>query len=165
VKHTSVKCALFAIILLATYGCGKSNSVTRIFSQPDPVEDLKRAMNSFAKQTSATNFAYDVSKTDSLVSPYVGTITYTYFAEPAQKPGDRLPDQDMTATFAYQEKKWVLKRLCEKLNYHNDPSTTDNDLARLYAGLHWCDDEENHGDVDNLQRDRNTWKTALVLSR
>src|ERR1700693_6554522 len=110
-----------AAILSVTGGCGHGGGVTKALGGDDPVSDLKLAMNAFSKTSTASNFAYDVTKTDSLVSPYIGTVTYAYLAEPAEKPGDQLPDEETSATFAYQDKKWVLKKLCEKMNYHVDP--------------------------------------------
>ena len=45
-----------------------------------------------------TSFSFDVSKTESLVSPYVGTISYTCLK----------PYCHLSVHFAYQEKRWMI---------------------------------------------------------
>lgn len=153
-----VTLALVGFVLCVCCGCGKGGS-----SNPaeTPVAELKVLMQKFARLSSATNYAYDVTKSDSLVSPYIGTVTYVYLAERANNPDDQLPDDEMTATFAYQEKKWVLKRLCENENYHQGKSG-DTGVDSVFAGLHWCDDDEQTKDIKRFPKERDQWRTALT---
>jgi hypothetical protein len=86
----------------------------------DPKAELQGIVSDFQSHNSgASGFSFDVRKTDSLVSPYMGTVGYrrTEF------------DWAYQVTFAYQENKWVVteavRRLkgdysCEKDNSERD---------------------------------------------
>ena len=78
-------------------------------TQPDPVAELKEVMQLFAAMNATAKHAFDVTKTDSLVSPYLGTVTYVD-RHHYEKGDDFTPP--IKTSFAYQEKKWELKKLC-----------------------------------------------------
>jgi hypothetical protein len=85
-----------------------------------PVTELQEVMKLFAAKSEATNYSFDVTKTDSLVSPNLGTVEYR-FADGLQSK----------AIFAYQEKKWALKKICYE------------QATRIEAlpVIRWCDDD------------------------
>lgn len=90
---------LSAIICVAS-GCSPS----------DPVAELQKAIERYRTvSTAARDFRHDVRKTDSLVSPYVGTVVYTY--EWKDEQGKVIGSVECTASFAYQDKHWVGKHI------------------------------------------------------
>ena len=75
----------------------------------DPVADLKETMKLFDRarveadvKPVASDYSFNVEKTDSLVSPIVGTVVYFL-------------DVKVNASFAYQNGRWVVKRVCATL--------------------------------------------------
>jgi hypothetical protein len=105
---------LFAILLLA--GCSKPQN-TRV--KVDPVESLKRIVENaggaddLRGRTVWRNVQYDVRKTDSLVSPYLGTIKADVY-EYSKKEIEDNKYYDVfkfDITLAYQDDKWVLKEI------------------------------------------------------
>lgn len=85
-----------------------------------PVTELQEVMRIFAAKSTGTEYSFNVSKTDSLVSPNVGTIDYF------------VKDIQMKAAFAYQEKQWVLKGLCSVL-----PANREVRLDEI----RWCNND------------------------
>jgi hypothetical protein len=99
-------------VLIAVSGCERppNNVVEKHKSTKtsDPVAELKRVMEryeptSFDKERDlkASDFSFDVRKTDSLVSPYIGVIKYRYSAAGW-----------VTAHFLYQDNRWVFRKYC-----------------------------------------------------
>ncbi len=105
----------------------------------DPVESLKRfsvRMPEQSKRNELTNpntnmpsytvdkfsnISYDVQKTDSLVSPYVGIVSFRYRLFWKDENEDRLesrPNRDRSykVTLSFQNKKWVPKETYVQLN-------------------------------------------------
>jgi hypothetical protein len=77
----------------------------------------------------STDYTIDVRKTDSLVSPYVGVVTFgvtSYYTachptrEEAEKDGNypNTYDFEHRYTFSYQDDKWVLKSREAKVKYN-----------------------------------------------
>src|ERR1041384_4207983 len=74
---------------------------------PLPVDELKGIVELHRKENNSVNlmykdYSYDVRKTDSLVSPYAGVVTYSDAGPPMNGP-------DYEVTFAYQDRRWVAK--------------------------------------------------------
>src|SRR5207245_144054 len=67
-----------------------------------PVEELKGIveLHRIDNEALRRDYSYDVRKTDSLVSPYVGIVSYSF-----NLPNER----DYEVTFAYQDQRWVAK--------------------------------------------------------
>lgn len=122
----------------------------------DPVAELKAAMNVFATRSTvtdghkATDYSFDVKKTDSLVSPYAGTVEYwlSRYEESAHK----WPDSKVTVSFAYQENKWVVKRVCSDTQYHLEDDPTG-------GKSHDCDDDGEDHPIEKMEHDQ--WVDAL----
>jgi hypothetical protein len=76
-------------ILWAVLGCKQSSSLP-----PDPVTELRQAVQAFTTQTGSSNVTFDANKTDSLVTPVTGIVVY-----------DR-EGEHYRATFGYQDQKW-----------------------------------------------------------
>ena len=151
--------AVLIIVLCAAFGCSRSN----------PAGELKHAMELFATDAShhyrlheneslnelavkPINLSFDVIKTDSIVSPYMGTVKYIYHFPHAEKPGEQIPDEEMTATFAYQEKKWVVKSICSKQDF--------GDINGERTAFKNCDDENK--DNPFLNEDHSQWEKMLA---
>lgn len=110
-------------VALFLVGCSKSenpaaqNSTTNSTQVPESPE--QNAVNSFKSVvkflssktnddggTEFLNLSYDVEKTDSLISPITGVITYT------PKDSNYIPPYNIiTCHFAFQDGKWVLKSI------------------------------------------------------
>ena len=99
-KQVYSVCLLLAVILCAVSGCSRSN----------PVAELQQAIEKYrAISKTARDFQFDVRKTDSVVSPYVGTIDYTLdWNNEEGKPIGRVK---CAASFAYQQGKWIAKNV------------------------------------------------------
>lgn len=127
---------VLAVILYV--GCNRSQEKP---AASDPVSELKQVMQLFAAKSAATNYSFDVTKTDSIVSPYAGTVEYFIHL----KGGGNLPSDDydlrFRPSFTYQEKKWVLKKICCQGIFASQ--TTPDRFTR------WCDDE---GEPDASER-------------
>jgi hypothetical protein len=94
-RRTTLLCVVLPFIL-STYGC----------SSRDPVDLLEKRIASWQDNSSygycsnLRDISYDVRKTDSVVSPYVGTVSGSY-----------LDEMSFNATLAFQDGAWVLKDL------------------------------------------------------
>ena len=95
-----------AVLLLGSAGCSKNS---------DPVQELKDHVSHAANAVDERHpdwrwhiIRYDVQKNDSLVSPYIGTISAESYSKWEGKP-DRRDNYDLT--LAYQDGKWVLTDL------------------------------------------------------
>ena len=111
---------VLGICLIATlYGCGRSN---------DPLENFKVVVKKVenglptalgSDKTIVKAPEYDVKKTDSIVSPYVGTIkvSYSYRTKTSLPPPkhEAVRLESITAQYAQQENKWVCKSMSSVL--------------------------------------------------
>ena len=79
-----------------------------------PLEQMKAHIQCLPKESfvygELRNLEYDVKKTDSLVSPFVGFVTYEQHGRP---PRDELAGvvRSIRLTLAFQEAQWVLKKV------------------------------------------------------
>lgn len=81
----------------------------RVKAEKAPVAELHKIINIFADENyHAKDFAFDVSKTASLVSPLIGYVDYLE----SEGSDDNKYMVKFKITFAYQDKKWVLKKIC-----------------------------------------------------
>jgi hypothetical protein len=98
-RQTLLQLVILCIVSF-TVACDRMGKVGH-----DPVADMKSVVAKFSDPYWA-DMAYDVQKTESLVSPYVGIITGHY----QQRDNGRLEyDAKFKVTMAYQDGKWVLK--------------------------------------------------------
>jgi hypothetical protein len=100
-------------------------------TQPDPVVELQEVMKLFASKNETRAHSFDVKKTDSLVSPYTGVVEYVLPHKPERNYV--FDNFQVKALFAYQDKIWVLKKICcaELTGTPPKPDSIGN----------WCDDE------------------------
>ena len=126
------------VCLAVLTGCSKRsensaaaapNSVPTEVSTPvvhDPVSDLKSAINYIRERDPNGKWdhaEYDVSKTSSLVSPYMGTIVVDLVKEYGTGGRDvgfgfgKRGTCDCKITLAYQANRWVVKGV--RNTYHN----------------------------------------------
>ncbi len=154
---------VLAVSLFVVSGCSKPTAPPQATSStsptspsplnPDPVAEFKEVLSRFvagAKPLEISYYAsnstekvtdvpwpeekpietsYDVTKTDSLVSPLRGAFLYSYPKDPrfGSNPSH------WKAIFAYQEKKWVLRRTCYTTVYGNTYCDDDSDAAPVAA--------------------------------
>ena len=118
------------LILLATSGCSSPESSFKSFVYGVKSSlDLDRIIscekggvqNFYKRHILLDNIRYDIRKTDSVVSPFIATLTVDETltqsdveptkekASAASSKGDPLITKDLKATFAFQDGKWVLK--------------------------------------------------------
>ncbi len=67
--------------------------------------------------------SYNVEKSDSLVSPYVGTVSFTYmnyFEATFKANGGTLENRKYVVTLAFQDNKWVAKEVSVTLQDSDD---------------------------------------------
>ena len=98
---------VFCLVVIMA-GCEKP-----FLAPPDPVKQLKDAAQLFNEGShgKAHDFAFDVRKTDSLISPLIGTVQYVEPVATRSFDGTETSITDLTfvANFAYQENRWVFK--------------------------------------------------------
>jgi hypothetical protein len=158
-----LKAIAFASLLLT--GCTKA---------PDnAVKELEGAMKAFAAQATKwprdgeirvlygypavavlTNFTFDVRKTDSLVSPYLGIVKYTLDGEPIE------------ALFAYQDKQWILKDLCIECptSYTKDDKKAPMKRYCESEGIEaWVNAQWYMERTPDLQTEHGQWEQVLML--
>lgn len=114
--------------------------ITNTLPVANPVEELKIIVALHSKNTSwGKDYAYDVRKTESLVSPYQGIATYNnplgYYYE---------------VSFAYQEHRWVAKSWRVKLK-------TDSGETEWYDGVDYLK-KHRESDVGEI----NGWNNAIA---
>lgn len=109
--------------------------------QPDPLGECKEVMRLFAAESGTTGHSFDVKKTDSLVSPYIGTVEYFPARYDANDPIASKYFKSR-ASLAYQEEKWILQIIC----YVSDTQICDEDEANT-----------------SLRHERKQWEDALKI--
>ena len=110
--HGPVRFLFFVFFLLAV--------VSGCTSKPSPLDEFKTLAAKFSSQLAMakfadgnvqvtmtnSNFAYDVKKTDSLVSPFLAEFRFDCKNEFDTGP---VSHRKITARYAYQDGKWVYK--------------------------------------------------------
>ena len=118
IQRVSVIVALASAVGLVC-GCGQNPSPSQstsktaapsqpaqaVQSQPDPVASLKVHVEALKRHDTFISVSYDVQKSDSLVSPYMGVITSVKRDDAGPVQGKR----EDRYTLAFQEGHWVLK--------------------------------------------------------
>jgi hypothetical protein len=165
-KHLHLLLMMLSVVGFTGLGCGRSQNNAVEGERPpaasDPVGELKEAMKLFDQNTvgitndlkaidgegtmlrSPTKFSFGVEKTASLVTPYTGVVKYFY---PSNKAGT--VDTVVDVTFAYQEGKWVVIRLCHTYLQGNPG----------YPDAVFCSDDKEA--ISKLRVEQKEWEEAL----
>lgn len=129
------KSAILLVVLCAFTGCAphveKQQATTRPVA-PDPVAQLKKAIErvssgkteSFEREW--TKIVYDVTKTESLVSPVSAYIRAEVF-----RSGSRTTRTDYMIHLAFQEGTWRLKQIIRNFG---TPSVSDGGASLFFYG-------------------------------
>ena len=100
--------------------------------QKNPATELKQIVGLYQNDPlnkGNSNCSFDVRKTDSLVSPYTGIVTYS-------TPRTKTADDEWEVSFAYQEKKWVLKGIRSRILFKSgQDETVDSWDVYTFQGL------------------------------
>lgn len=106
---------LFACLIVFVSGC--SNNEQKALKSFEPIVSHLAGLKIPDGKAKCSNLSYNVNKTDSLVSPFAGVITF--------KIGERIT---FTCRFAQQDSKWVHKSIDTEVDYAGEDS--QNDLPR-----------------------------------
>ncbi len=118
------KRVFLAVVVCLITGCGKSNPAP---PSADPVAEFKAIVSRFMAKETVSDTSYDVTKTDSLVSPLQGTFRYSYIGQ--NRRGHSEPGVAYwQAAFTYQDKQWALQRVCCRVNDTGE-TVCDGDFA------------------------------------
>jgi len=124
-----------------------------------PVAELQEIMKIYSRKrnedgvikSTASDYSFNVNKTDSLVSPLTATVEF--FLNRGANDGKEYMEGKEIATFAYQDRRWVVKSVCSTIRY---PS------GELFSSS--CDDRGSSSEVrDVLKRERGIWEEALKI--
>lgn len=106
------------ILILDNRGILNISQIVRTVAS-DPTEQLKGIVEGYQKHWSSiskiSDFSYDVRKTDSLVSPYLGTLHF-------REDRGTASEQEYEVVFVYQDKKWVVKQMRSRYATGSDRS-------------------------------------------
>jgi hypothetical protein len=127
------------IILCSGSGCSRS----------DPVAELQRAVDKYRASLKAvppgvnppSDFELDVRRTDSLITPYVGTVSYSI------DMGVRI---QCRVSFAYRDKRWAAEDVGGELH----------DQAQLESALYILQTHERPF-TSQAQQELQQWQAAL----
>ena len=120
----SIPILFIAALHLVLVGCGSSEAKI--------VAELKEIVALHQKGANGgKNYQFDVKKTDSLVSPYTGVVTYLEkYSVTNQAPNGKVYPE---ISFSYQDRAWVAKSSRYYVVWPNNPNNREwkNDVSYL----------------------------------
>lgn len=126
IASLSVAMLGLAAMLITVAGCSPTATQTPAAATPDPVAALKEIIAAIGSNGHKygyvdANLAYDVKKTDSLVSPYTAEVNFRSRPTTGQPMFKDNLQFHMIAKLAQQDGKWVIK----DVERHLDPMSAE----------------------------------------